>query len=66
MRCPICKKPVDLNAPESPFCSPRCRTIDLGNWSSEKYVISTPANPLEVAEKAVRPNGYHHEDEDDD
>ncbi len=25
-----------------PFCSERCRLIDLGNWASEKYVISTP------------------------
>ena len=25
-----------------PFCSERCRIIDLGNWASEKYVISTP------------------------
>ena len=30
--------------PEFPFCSERCRTIDLGNWASEKYVISTPAD----------------------
>lgn len=29
-----------------PFCSDRCRIIDLGNWASEKYVISTPAEPL--------------------
>ena len=26
-----------------PFCSDRCRLIDLGNWASEKYVISSPA-----------------------
>jgi endogenous inhibitor of DNA gyrase (YacG/DUF329 family) len=42
--CPICSKPVDLaTAPEFPFCSERCRLQDLGNWSSEKYVISEPA-----------------------
>lgn len=28
-----------------PFCSDRCRIIDLGDWASEKYVISTPADP---------------------
>lgn len=39
MRCPICKKEVDLNDPYMPFCSDRCRLIDLGNWASEKYVI---------------------------
>jgi endogenous inhibitor of DNA gyrase (YacG/DUF329 family) len=42
MRCPICKKPVALDEPNAPFCSDRCRLIDLGNWASEKYVISTP------------------------
>jgi endogenous inhibitor of DNA gyrase (YacG/DUF329 family) len=25
-----------------PFCSPRCRTADLGNWLSENYRISSP------------------------
>jgi endogenous inhibitor of DNA gyrase (YacG/DUF329 family) len=45
MKCPICKKvEVNLGDPEFPFCSERCRLIDLGNWASEKYVISTPAN----------------------
>ena len=28
-----------------PFCSDRCRIIDLGNWASEKYVISSPVDP---------------------
>jgi endogenous inhibitor of DNA gyrase (YacG/DUF329 family) len=45
LKCPICKKPVHLSDPEAPFCSERCRTIDLGNWASGKYVISTPAHP---------------------
>jgi uncharacterized protein len=44
MPCPICKKPVELSDREAPFCSERCRIIDLGNWASGKYVISTPAN----------------------
>ncbi|HLJ14124.1 MAG TPA: DNA gyrase inhibitor YacG [Bryobacteraceae bacterium] len=42
MKCPICKKEVNWNDPYMPFCSERCKTIDLGNWASEKYVISTP------------------------
>ena len=46
MKCPVCKKvEVQLGDPEFPFCSERCRLIDLGNWASEKYVISTPATP---------------------
>jgi endogenous inhibitor of DNA gyrase (YacG/DUF329 family) len=47
MKCPICKKPVTLEDPDAPFCSERCRLIDLGNWASEKYVISTPINQRE-------------------
>ena len=45
MKCPICKKDVALEDPEFPFCSERCRLLDLGNWASERYVISTPAEP---------------------
>lgn len=43
--CPICKKPVKTGSENFPFCSDRCRTTDLGNWASEKYVISTPIQP---------------------
>jgi len=45
MKCPICKKDVKLGDPDFPFCSERCKLLDLGNWASEKYVISTPAEP---------------------
>ena len=45
MKCPICQKEVSINDPYLPFCSDRCRIIDLGNWASEKYVISTPVEP---------------------
>jgi endogenous inhibitor of DNA gyrase (YacG/DUF329 family) len=44
-KCPICKKEVALGSPDFPFCGERCRIIDLGNWASEKYVISSPAKP---------------------
>jgi endogenous inhibitor of DNA gyrase (YacG/DUF329 family) len=44
MKCPICKRKVVLGDPEFPFCSERCRDVDLGNWASEKYVI--PGAPL--------------------
>ena len=42
-QCPICRKPVDSAIhPDFPFCSERCRLLDLGNWASEKYVVSEP------------------------
>jgi uncharacterized protein len=47
IRCPICKKQVALDDPYMPFCSDRCRIIDLGNWASEKYVIPAPLEPGE-------------------
>ena len=42
-RCPICKIETDsaMHA-DFPFCSERCRERDLGNWASEKYVVSDP------------------------
>jgi len=42
MKCPICGAAVQMEDPEMPFCSERCREIDLGHWAMEKYVISTP------------------------
>jgi endogenous inhibitor of DNA gyrase (YacG/DUF329 family) len=48
MKCPICKKEVQLGDPDFPFCSERCRITDLGNWASEKYVISTPVRPQDA------------------
>jgi hypothetical protein len=36
-RCPICGK---LASPETlPFCSPRCRDVDLHRWLSGSYVV---------------------------
>jgi endogenous inhibitor of DNA gyrase (YacG/DUF329 family) len=41
--CPICKRTTDSDRDaEFPFCSERCRLLDLGAWASEKYVVSDP------------------------
>ncbi len=47
MKCPICKTEVPLDSEFLPFCRERCKLIDLGNWASEKYIISTPMDPFE-------------------
>jgi endogenous inhibitor of DNA gyrase (YacG/DUF329 family) len=40
-KCPICKAPTDSALHrEFPFCSEDCRVRDLGNWATEKYVVS--------------------------
>ena len=44
LRCRTCRKIGLRSDPEFPFCSERCRLIDLGKWASGGYVISTPLN----------------------
>jgi len=39
-RCPVCRKGVQREAEDFPFCSSRCRIIDLGRWASEDYRIA--------------------------
>jgi endogenous inhibitor of DNA gyrase (YacG/DUF329 family) len=65
LRCPTCKKLVLRTDPEFPFCSERCRTIDLGKWASGDYVISTPITDPEALESqpGPRPNGHATDDE---
>jgi len=41
VKCPTCEKPVEWskNSPWRPFCSERCRLIDLGAWADESHRI---------------------------
>jgi len=41
VNCPHCNKPVPWSAesPYRPFCSERCKLIDLGQWANEEYRI---------------------------
>jgi len=40
VKCPTCKREIDWsNSPYRPFCSERCKLIDLGAWLSEKRAI---------------------------
>jgi endogenous inhibitor of DNA gyrase (YacG/DUF329 family) len=52
LRCPTCRKIVLKNDPEFPFCSDRCRAVDLGKWASGGYVISSPINDPESGGEA--------------
>ena len=42
-RCPICRKSVAEKSTYFPFCSKRCRMVDLGKWLREDYRIARPA-----------------------
>jgi len=50
-RCPICSREFvaeSLDAhPSFPFCSPRCRLVDLGRWIDGSYAIPAGEAPVE-------------------
>ncbi|MGH7795202.1 MAG: DNA gyrase inhibitor YacG [Candidatus Binatia bacterium] len=55
VKCPTCGKEVPWgNNPHRPFCSERCRLIDLGAWTQERYRI--PGNERD----------FNFDDDDDD
>jgi endogenous inhibitor of DNA gyrase (YacG/DUF329 family) len=62
LRCPTCRKIVLKSEPDFPFCSERCRMIDLGKWASGGYVISSSLTDPETDdssypnERARKPN----------
>ena len=65
MICPTCKSEVTKKEPGVwPFCSDRCKLVDLGNWAAEEYrVPSTPipegmtAEELQEVLREQNPNG---------
>lgn len=50
--CPICKKSVEWDGnPSRPFCSERCRLVDLGAWFNQEYQVpATEISPDEDPE----------------
>lgn len=46
VKCPTCRREIDWSqSPFRPFCSERCRLIDLGAWLTEKHAI--PGEPVQ-------------------
>ncbi len=47
VKCPHCGAPVKWvpENPYRPFCSARCKQIDLGAWASERYRVPSSAPP---------------------
>ena len=58
IKCPTCRRahPYDQNSSFRPFCSERCRLIDLGAWSQESFRI--PVSD-ELIEEHDLPNFEH-------
>jgi endogenous inhibitor of DNA gyrase (YacG/DUF329 family) len=57
--CPICSKPIpteiDAKSATFPFCSERCRQVDLLRWSKGEYRIVEPLNPPELEQETANP-----------
>jgi endogenous inhibitor of DNA gyrase (YacG/DUF329 family) len=66
-RCAICKTPTDSESnADFPFCCERCRERDLGNWASEKYVVSEPVFDMSELDAGEEPSERKAVDEDED
>jgi uncharacterized protein len=50
--CPICGKGAKPRTENkaAPFCSPRCKSVDLGKWLNEDYRVPTAEAPHEEIE----------------
>jgi uncharacterized protein len=57
-RCPICEKAMagqSTEFPHLPFCSERCRRIDLGRWLGERYRVPDPTGELDADDPDLLP-----------
>jgi uncharacterized protein len=56
-RCPTCGKPFEIERidelPGFPFCSERCKLVDLGRWIDGAYSIPGPSAPEPEADQDV-------------
>ena len=55
LQCPTCKSLVRASNEDFPFCSDRCRTIDLGKWAIGVYRISSPVLDPDMLEELESP-----------
>jgi uncharacterized protein len=63
--CPTCRKIVLATNEDFPFCSDRCRRIDLGKWASGDYKISSPIQDPDLLEELARSNKNKRQNDDD-
>jgi len=66
LRCPTCGSLVTEKDENLPFCSDRCRAIDLGKWASGGYRISSPILDPEVLEGLDGEAPHRNRDDDKD
>jgi endogenous inhibitor of DNA gyrase (YacG/DUF329 family) len=58
IKCPTCGKTSDwFTSLYGPFCSHRCKLIDLGKWLGGEHAISEPLRPEHLEKFADLPSG---------
>lgn len=63
IKCPTCKKSGEwFETKYGPFCSHRCKLVDLGKWLNEEARISEPLRPEHLEKFADLPPGNHLDD----
>ncbi len=65
LRCPTCRNIVLEKSEDFPFCSDRCRLLDLGKWASGDYKISTPIQDPDHLEELARSNKHNRQNDED-
>ncbi len=65
LRCPTCKTLVAETNADFPFCSDRCRRIDLGKWASGDYRITSPVLDPDLLEDLERGRGVQNSRDDE-
>jgi hypothetical protein len=60
VKCPTCKKTGDWFATAyGPFCSKRCKLVDLGKWLGEEHRVSEPLRPDHSPDSEKLPPDKH-------
>jgi endogenous inhibitor of DNA gyrase (YacG/DUF329 family) len=58
VKCPTCRKAgAWFDGKDGPFCSHRCKLVDLGKWFAEEHTVSSPLRPEHLEEYADLPPG---------
>ena len=66
VKCPTCGKRGTWFAVEfGPFCSHRCKMVDLGKWLGGEHAISEPLRPEQFESYGDLPPGQHLDQTDD-
>lgn len=58
--CPHCRIRIPYEGnPHRPFCSERCRILDLGAWANEEYRVEAKEESLTTSEVEENPDNSH-------